>query len=171
MNTVIENILTRRSCRSFTDKPVAREDIELLLKCARYAPSARNFRTWQFTAVMNAELIKKLASAMGAALDNPEYNLYCPAALIIPSNSPEAMFGREDNAVAMQNVNLAAHSIGLATGWVNQLFSTCNDAGVRAVLTEMGIPEAHVVYGMVVLGYAACELPEPDKSCVTSIVE
>ena len=30
MNPVIENILTRRSVRSFTDTPISKEDVQLL---------------------------------------------------------------------------------------------------------------------------------------------
>lgn len=85
-NAVIENILTRRSVRAFQEKPIARETIETLLRCATHAPSAMNRQTWHFSAVLNPEKIQKLAAAMGKALGSPNYNLYRPAALIIPSN-------------------------------------------------------------------------------------
>ena len=87
-NAVIENILTRRSVRAFQEKPIARETIETLLRCATHAPSAMNRQTWHFSAVLNPKKIQKLADAMGHALGSPDYNLYRPAALIIPSNVP-----------------------------------------------------------------------------------
>ena len=94
---------------------------------------------------------------MGEALGNPNYNLYCPAALIIPSNVEG---GAWDNACAMENIMLAAHSMGVASVWINQLSDTCDDPRVRAMLTELGVPEEHKVFGMAALGYAAAE-PRP----------
>ena len=38
MNAVIENILTRRSVRSYLDKQVEKESVELIVKAGRYAP-------------------------------------------------------------------------------------------------------------------------------------
>ncbi|MCL2343403.1 MAG: nitroreductase family protein [Firmicutes bacterium] len=171
MNPIIENILTRRSCRAYTDKPIPREDIEALLTCARYAPSANNRRLWKFTAVLDQALIQRLAKAVGAAVGADEsYCFYHPAALIIPSSQEDYPYGREDNACALENIFLAAHSLGLGSVWINQAFGNCHNAEIRAVLAELGVPENHVVYGMAALGYPAGELPEPDKSADTAIV-
>lgn len=65
MNNVIENILTRRSVRSFTDQSVSRENIEILIKSALYAPSARNLQTWKFTVLTRKSDIGELSSAIG----------------------------------------------------------------------------------------------------------
>lgn len=171
MNPVIDNILNRRSCRAFTDKLIAREDIETLLKCARYAPNGGNHRTWKFTAVLDQALIKKLAGVIGAAADaDAGYKFYGAKALIIPSNQQDALFGREDNACALENIFLAARSLGIASVWIAQAFGNCFNSEVRAVLTELGIPENHVIYGMAALGYAAGEIAEPDKSADVTIL-
>ena len=170
MNPVIDAILSRRSCRSFSDKPISSQDIETLLKCARYAPSGRNRRSWKFTAVLDQSLIKKLAAAVGAAIDNPAYNFYNPTALIIPSNLESNHLGIYDNSAALENIFLAAHSLNIGSVWVNQVNGQCANPEVRAVLTEMGIPEDHVVYGVASLGYPAGELKEPPKDCETVII-
>lgn len=169
-NAVIENILTRRSVRAFQEKPIAREAIETLLQCAAHAPSAMNRQTWHFSAVLNPEKIQKLAAAMGKALGSPSYNLYRPAALIIPSNET-GLIKTWDNACALENIFLAAHSMGIASVWINQGSDTCNDPGVRAVLTELGVPEDHMVYGMAALGYAAAEPKDVEKKYPVTIIE
>ena len=171
MNPVIDNILTRRSCRSFSDKPIAKKDIETLLNCARYAPNAKNRRSWKFTAVLNQELIKKLAAAIGKAIGNDAYNFYRPTAIIIPSHEADAPYTRDNSACALQTIFLAAHSLGINSVWVNQADGQCDNQGVRAVLTELGIPANHVVYGIASLGYAASALQEPEKTCETAILE
>jgi hypothetical protein len=53
--------------------------------------------------------------------------------------------------------------MGIASVWINQGSDTCNDPGVRAVLTELGVPEDHMVYGMAALGYAAAEPKDVEK--------
>lgn len=168
MNEAIQNILTRRSIRAFQETPVEREKIDTMLKCATYAPSAMNRQTWHFSAVLSAEKIKKLADAVGAALGSDAYNMYKPAALIIPSNEP----GKEaDNACAMQNIMLTAHALGVSSVWINQVKDTCSDPAVRAVLTEFGVPEDHVVFGIAALGYAAGDPRPADKKYPVTIVE
>ncbi|MBQ1205761.1 MAG: nitroreductase family protein, partial [Clostridia bacterium] len=39
MNQTIKTLTERRSVRKFTDKPISKEDIELILKAGVYAPT------------------------------------------------------------------------------------------------------------------------------------
>ena len=64
MNAVLENILTRRSYRAFTEQKIAKEDLELIAKAGQYAPSAMNRQTFQITVITNEEIIKKLYTAI-----------------------------------------------------------------------------------------------------------
>ena len=57
MNAVIENILKRRSIRSFSEQKISREDLELIAKAGQYAPSAMNQQTFQITVVTNEDII------------------------------------------------------------------------------------------------------------------
>lgn len=154
MNAVIDNILTRRSIRAFTEKEIPRGELELLTKCAAYAPSARNLQTWKFTVLTQRKDIDALAGAIGKALGREGYDMYKPSALIIPSNDVDSPFGRDDNACALENIFLAAHSLGIGSVWINQLNGICGNPEVRALLTGFDIPANHVVFGMAALGYA-----------------
>ena len=172
-NEVIQNILTRCSVRAYDDRPVEREKIDTLLQCAVHAPSAMNRQTWHFSAVLNREKIAKLAAAVGKALGNEKYDMYKPAALIIPSNEliGDTSITSWDNACALENIFLAAHSMGLGTVWINQLSDTCDVPEVRAVLTEFGVPENHKVFGIAAIGYAAAETPVKEKKFPVTYVE
>ena len=172
MNEVIKNLLTRRSVRKFTDKKIAREELDILLKVALAAPSGMNKQTWQFTLVDDKEKIQKLATEVGKAMDRENYDIYKPAALIIPSNLRDSAWGMEDNACALENIFLAAHSLGIGSVWINQLRHCCDVPTVRVILTEWGIPEDHVVYGIAALGYQDGQpLGEVEKKGVIKIVE
>ncbi len=155
MNIVMENILSRRSVRAFKDEKIAAEQLMEIAKAGVFAPSAMNRQTWKFTVVTNQEYISRLAHAVEIQLSRKGYDMYRPAALIIPSNDRETIWGREDNACALENMMLAAHSMEIGSVWINQLQGISDEPAIRSVLDELGIPAAHVVYGLLALGYAA----------------
>lgn len=157
MSEMIDLIKTRRSIRKFAEKEIEKNDLEAIAECAVYAPSAMNRQTWQFTVVSKKQDIKRLAEAVRKALGRDEYNMYDPAALIICSNSDENPFGRDDCACAIQNIFLAAHSLGIGSVWINQVRQVDLDPEVRKVLTSLQIPEDHRIFGTAALGYSAGE--------------
>lgn len=172
MNTVMEAILTRRSIRKFTDKPVPEEELMDILKAATYAPSGKNQQTWQFTAITNPQMIQKLIKAMGEVLENSDYTMYHPTAIILPSNLKDSPWGKEDNSCALENIFLAAHSYGIGSVWINQLQGNCDKPAIREILRECGVPENHVIYGLAALGYAADPAPtEVTKKGVIKLVK
>lgn len=154
MNDTIKTILTRRSTRKFLNKPIPEEELQLIIQAALHAPSGMGKQTWQFTVVKNREKIQTLASVIRKVLEREGYDMYQPEAVIIPSNEKDSPFGREDDACAMENIFLSAHSMGIGAVWINQLQGICDDPEIRQVLSSFGIPESHVVYGMAALGYA-----------------
>ena len=57
---------TRRSIREFSDRPLQREVIELLLKTANTAPSGANKQPWQFVVVTDASVKREIRLAAEA---------------------------------------------------------------------------------------------------------
>ena len=135
MNTLIDFIKQRRSCRAFTAESISEDDVQTILECALAAPSGMGKQTWQFTAITDKAKIQKLAKAVADAMGIPSgYNMYNPAVLIITSNDKESQFRQVDNACAMQNIDNPA---------------------VRAILREFGVPDNHGVYGSAAIGHKA----------------
>ncbi len=165
MNPVIENLLTRRSIRGFTDKLITKEDLQTIVTTAIYAPSGMNRQTWQFTVIDHIPTIEQLAKVVGKADGRGEdYDFYKPTAVIIATNDRSSRHGCADCSCALQNIFLAAHSLGIGSVWINQLNATCDIPEVRQILTKVGVPADHVVYGMAALGYAALPPKEPNKN-------
>lgn len=172
MNSIIENILTRRSCRAFTEKPIPREELEDILKAAAYAPSGMNKQTWEFIAVTSQAKIQQLAETIAAVTGREQYDMYKPAAIILTTNLKDGRFSHEDNACALENIFLAAHSYGIGSVWINQLLGICDEPAIRRLLTDLGVREDHAVFGIAALGYPAAELPKnPQKTAVIKIIE
>jgi nitroreductase len=169
MNETIKTILTRRSCRVFTEQAVSEADIRQILDCALSSASGMGEQTWQFTAVMNREKIQLLAKAVGNALGRDGYDMYNPDVLIITSNDKDSKYREVDNACAMQNIYVASEALGLGCVWINQLLTCYDDPDVRKILDSFGVPENHGVYGCAAIGYKAQE-PAPKeikgKACI-----
>lgn len=155
MNHVLENIITRNSVRSFTNKKISRENLNLILKAAIYAPSGMNRQTWQFTVIQNRDKIQELAKAVQKSLNKDAgYNFYDPDTIILLSNDKENTNGLADCSCAMENIFLMANELGIGSCWINQLKTICDETAIRELLKSYDIPENHIVWGIAALGYA-----------------
>ena len=154
MSEVLQNILTRRSVRSFKEEQIKDEDLDLILKAGIYAQSGMNKQSWQFTVVQNKEKIELLAKVVREALQRDAgYNFYAPPTLIMLSNEKDNVNGLADCACALENIFLMANSLEIGSCWINQLRTICDEKEVREVLRSFEIPENHIVWGMAAIGY------------------
>jgi nitroreductase len=181
MNEVIENILTRRSIRTYKEEQISDEQLEIILEAGRYAPSGSNSQTWKFTVVQNKEKLENLNSLVREAFknlevdektyrskksgkkaaesDNYKFHYNAPT-LIIVSNDREYSNCMADCSVALENILLASHSMSLGACFINQLTWFCDNKNVRKALTDIGIPENYVVCGSAVVGYNSGIVPK-----------
>ena len=163
MNCIMENIVTRRSIRSFVNgKRIPEDVLRDVVTAGMFAPTALNRQPILFTVVADKALIGKLAKADGKAAGKGEnYDFYNPEAIILTSCDKASRFIKEDTSCALENMFLYAHSVGVGSVWINQPATVCDDEKVRAVLAELGIPENHALGGMAALGYPE-SVPEND---------
>jgi nitroreductase len=152
--------MTRRSVRTFADKEIKKEELEQIITAATYAPSAMNTQSWHFTVLLNKEKMQKLAKLIAKNLDmKGDYNFYRPEALILVSDDKDNVNSTANCACALQNIFLMSHELGIGSVWINQLRTLCEVPEVRAMISELGVPGNHNVYGMAALGY-------PSNRCV-----
>lgn len=175
MNEVFENIVTRRSVRSFVQgKKIPKEVLEDIATAGLFAPSALNRQPVCLTVIADKQKIRKLSLAVGKAMLRDEnYNFYLPEAIIITSCDRESRFIKEDTSCALENMFLYAHSVGVGSVWINQLTEVYDNPEVRAILCEFGVPSNHACGGMAALGYPEENQPEKDltrKGKVTYIL-
>ncbi len=162
MNETIKTIMERRSIRKFTHDKISKDDLLTITQCGLHAPSARGTEKWHFTIINDEKLIDELKGIMQSLLDNANYNMYDPSALIIVSTDRTLKFGIDDNACALQNIFLAAASLGIGSVWINQLRDFVDEPKLRSFLDRIEVPSDHVVYGIAALGYPA-DTPAPKE--------
>lgn len=155
---VIENIMTRTSIRQFTEQPVAKDTIDILLKAGMAAPSAMNKQPWAFVAVTEREMLDSLNA------HHPYANLKtATAAIIVCGDMAKTIEGAgreywvQDCSAATENILLAAHACGLGAVWCG-VYPV--EERIKEVSAVLGLPEEIIPLNIITMGYPA-ENPEP----------
>ena len=159
---LIHAIMTRTSVRAFLDKPVSDATIELLLKAAMAAPSAKNQQPWAFVVIKNRELLEKL----GASLPNAKMTAIAPAAVVICGTLDKALPGEareywiQDAAAATENFLLAAHALGLGAVWtgVHPISER-----IRIIKDALRLPENAEPFCLIPFGWPGAPASVKDK--------
>lgn len=160
-----EDLLTRRSVRKYSDRPVEEEKLDRVLTAGLYAPTGMNNQLPVLVAVRDKatrdELSRMNAAVMGTSGD-PFYGAPC---VIVVLSDPERMTWVEDGSLVLGNLMNAAHSLGLGSCWIHRAKECFDTPEGKALLRAWGVPENYRGVGNCILGYAA-EEPEakPRKS-------
>jgi nitroreductase len=133
---LLEAITGRRSIRSFKSDEVTQREVDLLIEVATLAPSAGNIQPWEFTIVRTPEMKKRLVEAAYGQSFIEE----APVVIVVCANEDRSsqrygdrgktLYCLQDTAAAIQNVLLAAYSLGLGACWIGAF----KEDEVRAVL-------------------------------------
>ena len=187
MNQVIETILTRRAVRKYEKTPVPRELLEQIVDCGRYAPSAMGLQTWHFTVVTDRKVLDRISEA-NAKLVASDPNV--PATLkeeaasgrfdsfrgapcaVLMSGEPGRKFADVDCANAVENMALAAESLGLNTCYLASfVFCLLGEQGAQ-LRKDLGIPEGYTPNLALAIGYGAdAPTPAPRREGCVNWVE
>jgi len=153
----LEAIFSRRSCRAYTDLPVAPELVEQLLRAGMASPTACNQRPWHFVVVDDRQMLDRVSDVQGYA---PMLKT-APLAIVICSDGGQAAlsapFWPQDCAAAAQNMLIAARALGLGAVWLGLYPDAARVAGLRELL---GMPETMTPFCVISLGHPA-KAPRP----------
>lgn len=186
-NETLQSICGRRSIRVFTEQEVAAEDLEAILDAANRAPSAHNQQSWRFIVLRNEKkhALAELVSQRAADFPRPSSTLLRMAArsisgapvVIAVANTGELIhhgselfkvekeaardFFRtmeiQSSAAAVENLLLAATSLGLGSVWLGILYLIKND-----ILKFLDEPAGEFM-AVIPVGYAAKKSEGPKK--------
>ena len=173
---LMQAIKGRRAIRKYKTDPVSDQDVEFVLEAARWAPSWANTQVWRFIVVRDPELKAKLSDTLKqkenrgtmAVRDAPVVIVACAElgksgyrrGKLETDKGDWFMF---DTALAMQNLTLAAYSIGLGTVHLG-LFDA------KEVAKILDVPEGAVVVEMTPLGYPDTQPMGPGRKELSQIV-
>lgn len=138
-NHALSNIFNRKSVRNFTEEPVSKEQIELLIRAGMAAPTARNTQPWAFIAVTDRATLDNLAENLPYAKmlkQSPAAIVVCGDLEKLGDATPE--YWIMDCSAATENILLAAEAIGLGAVWTA---AYPQPDRVEAVVKILNIPE------------------------------
>ncbi len=162
--TLLDTIRKRYSCRSYQERPIEQEKLDILFEAARLAPSAKNEQDWRFVVVTDKETKRKVAETTNrpnvfekagviiAACSNSDYVMRCGQAI-----------GPIDIAIALEHIALQATELGLATCWIGSFYPE----KVRKIL---GIPDDIAIIELMTVGYPADSPKQPSREPIEKIV-
>ncbi len=140
----LQAIRERRSVRRYRPEPIPEEDLASIIEAGHVAPSAANRQPWKFIVVTDSEQKAALAQACRGQTWMAD-----AACILVGVGLPEvsAKWYRVDVAIAMQNMVLAAWSLGYGTCWIgafdpDQVKQVCEipEGADVVALTPIGVP-------------------------------
>jgi nitroreductase len=193
-NETLRSIHGRRSIRNFTQQQVSDEDLTTILEAANKAPSAHNQQSWRFIILRHekkhalAELVSQrapdyprpssilLRMAARSILSAPVVIAVANTGELIRHGSELFQVDKEaardffrtmeiqSSAAAVENLLLAATSLGLGAVWLGILFLIKDE-----VLRFLDEPQGEFM-AVIPVGYAAKITEGPKKRPLETIV-
>lgn len=154
MDNFLELLRNRRSCRRFTDEPVAQDAVATIMKAALMAPSGHRINPWEFILVEDKETLKALSvsKAAGAALVEG-----AAMAVVVIADTTKSDVWVEDCSIASILMQLAAEELGLGSCWVQIRLRKDADGNAAEdnVRRLLGVPTQYSVLSIVAIGHKA----------------
>lgn len=159
-----ELVKTRRSCRSFNDKPLDKETVYRIADLARLAPSACNSQPWKMYCVTDEARVEKVREALSEGGMNSFLSgakAFIAAAETSPSDLKANVakrfstdrFVKYDVGELVAYLTLGAKSAGVESciiGWVNE----------GKLRSALDLPEGESCAVVVALGYSDTPVPQ-----------
>ena len=162
MTEVIKAIKSRRSVKSYKSDPIPAEMLDAILEAGTYAPTGRNAQSPIIIAVTDKAVRDKLAKLNAEIMGfdgDPFYN--APAVLIVLADKSRSTY-LYDGSLVMENLMLAAHSLGLGSCWIHRAKEMFESGEGKALLASLGIEGDYEGIGNCIIGYTDTP-PAPQK--------
>ncbi|MBF0377382.1 MAG: nitroreductase family protein [Desulfamplus sp.] len=142
----------RRSIRKFKSLPIEKEKIDTIIEAALRSPSSRGFNPWRFIVVDRPELLDSLSKAKphGATFLKD-----APLGIVVCGDESKTDVWVEDTSIATIFIQLAAHSLGLGSCWIQirNREHNHNKSAELYIREILNIPENFRVESMIAIGY------------------
>lgn len=160
MNEIIKNIKTRRSVKKYKSDSVSQEMIDMIAEAGTYAPSGMNKQSPIILEVTDKNMRDKLSQINAQIAGMPEnfdpfYN--APVVLVVLANKdiPTYIY---DGSLVMENIMLAAHSLGLGSCWIHRAKETFETEEGKKLLKDLGVDGNYEGIANCIVGYPDLEI-------------
>lgn len=146
--TFLELAKTRYSVRKFTDKPIKKEKLDLILQAANVAPTAKNQQPQRIYVLQSEDALAKLSSLSPCVYGAKTVLLFAYNTAEEWQNPLETGVhsGIEDVSIVATHAMLQAAELGLGTCW-------CNYFPNQKLEELLGLPENEKTVLFLSVGY------------------
>ena len=156
---ILEAIHTRRSIRKYLDRPVPEELIQKLLAAAMQAPSARNQQPWQFVVIDDRAILAEIPTFMPNAAMAAQGPAGDPGLRRPEPGEVRGLLGGRLCGGRREHAPGGA-CLGPGAVWCGVYPRDQRMEGLRQLI---GLPKNVIAHSLVVLGYAAEQVPAEDR--------
>jgi len=167
---------SRRSIRTYKDKPVPRDKLDRLIDISRYAPTGRNAQDVEWLVISDRDKLKEysgmvidfseilLTEGVPGIDPNPHLGNVIEAwktgidlvlrdtpALIITHGEKENLLTQNNCIITLANLELAATGLGLGCCWAGFFMTAVGN--YPPIVKALSLPEGNQCFGAMMVGY------------------
>lgn len=160
MDTILQEMLTRRSVRSYLPQLPPKEILDQILEAGTYAANGRGHQSPIILAVTNRALRDRLSQMNARIMGSHQDPFYgAPVVLVVLADKhwPTHVY---DGSLVLGNLMLAAHHFGLGSCWIHRAKEEFESPEGKEILRSLGIQGDYEGIGHCVIGYPAGPLPQ-----------
>lgn len=160
--STIEDIMTRTSVRSYSDRQVEKETVDTLLRAAMAAPTAGNKQPWRFVVIDDKAILQSISENFHTMTMAKDASI----AVIMCGDTQSAFPGElsdywiQDVSAASENLLLAAHAMGLGAVWCG-IYPQMDR--VEQFSEMLNLPGNIIPMACICVGYPSGETTPKDK--------
>ena len=157
MDEFVRRMIAKRSCKSFKSDPVPERLVQQVIEAGLYAPSGMGTQSPIVIAITDKETRDMLAKLNAKVMNAPEgmdpfYN--APCVLVVLAKKDAACY-IYDGSIMMENMLLAADSLGLGSCWIHRAKEEFEQESMKEFLKKLGVEGEYEGIGHCVIGYPA----------------
>ena len=156
---VFEAIKTRRSIRRYKSDMVPDELLDKIIEAGLYAASGMNRQSTIILKITDKALRDELARMNAAGMGRDSDPFYGAPAVLVVLASKDIPTYIYDGSLAMGNMMLEAHELGLGSCWIHRAKEEFSSAEGRALLEKLGVKGNYEGIGHLIVGYADGDYP------------
>lgn len=161
--TVLHNILQRKSVRAYTDRAVSHEQLDTLIRAAMAAPTGRDMRPWHFIVLEGRHQLSPLAKQLPYAKMLAEAQaavVVCGDMSVTDKEGNPSRNWTFDCSAATENLLLQAEAMGLGAVWTGVY---PYDERIEAVKQALHLPDHLIPLNVIPIGYPKGDPQPKDK--------
>ena len=156
---VFEAIKTRRSIRRYKSDMVPDELLDRIVEAGLYAASGMNRQSTIILKITDKALRDELSRMNAAGMGRDSNPFYGAPAVLVVLASKDIPTYIYDGSLAMGNMMLEAHELGLGSCWIHRAKEEFSSAEGRALLEKLGVKGNYEGIGHLIVGYADGDYP------------